>query len=317
MKKIQLVEIASELGAGTRGSSLGIAALKIASMNSDSDYFARHTSIVVPTENQVLFGKKDQSFAKNISTNIKVMRGLCASLKQVLNDKSFPLVLAGDHSTAAATIAGIKSAHPDKRLGVIWIDAHADLHTPYTSPSGNVHGMPLAMALGEDNLEKKRNEVSEEIKQHWSDIKMLAGISPNIDSRDLVFMGVRDTEEEEDYLIAKNNIKTYSVSEIRVAGIESTIADTNDYLKDCDLIYISFDVDSMDGDYVSHGTGTPVSIGFSEEEATQLVTQLLKNDKVCCLEITEVNPTLDEKCNLMAETAFRILEEATKTIEGA
>ena len=73
MKKIQLVEIASELGAGTRGSSLGIAALKIASMNSDSDYFARHTSIVVPTENQVLFGKKDQSFAKNISTNIKAV----------------------------------------------------------------------------------------------------------------------------------------------------------------------------------------------------------------------------------------------------
>ena len=314
MKKIKLIEVASEVGAGTRGASLGIEAIKIASLNLKSDYFSKYISLVVQNENHVLFGNTDKTSAKNISSIIKVAKRINQSVEQVLQSDTFPIVLAGDHSNAAGTIAGIKSAYPNKRLGVIWIDAHADLHSPYTTPSGNVHGMPLAIALGEDNLDRACNDVPDDIVKQWNELKNTSGTSPNIKHEDLVFIGVRDTEEPENHLINKHNIKSFSVTDTRVKGIEKIINEINEYLQDCDLIYISFDVDSMDCTYVSHGTGTPVPVGFSEYEATQILLQLLQNEKVCCFEITEVNPTLDEKRNLMAETAFRILEKTTASI---
>jgi len=316
MKKIKLIEINSEIGAGTRGASLGIDAMKIASLNAGSGYFGKYKSIVVKNENQILFENPIPSFAKNIQGITKVFGRLTKAVGEVIEDDVVPVILAGDHSTAAGTIAGIKKANPQKRLGVIWVDAHADLHSPYTSPSGNVHGMPLAMALGEDNLDKKRNNVSGDISKHWETLKNISGVSPNLKYSDLVFMGVRDTEPEEDYLIEKNDIKKFSVTDIRVQGIDTIVKQTNEYLSECDMIYISFDVDSMDCNYVSHGTGTPVEVGFSELEATEILLSLLKNEKICCFEITEVNPTLDEKRNLMAETAFRVLEKTTRTIEG-
>ena len=315
MKKIKLIEIDSEIGAGTRGASLGIGAMKIASLNFGSDYFAKHSSLVVQNENYVLFGNTDKTYAKNIKNYKTVIERLTDKMQEVFKSKSFPIILAGDHSTAAGTIAGIKRAYPNKRLGVIWVDAHADLHSPYTSPSGNIHGMPLAISLAEDNLDKKNNEVSDDIIQYWNELKNISGVSPAIDYRDLVFIGVRDTEQEENYLMSKHNIKKFSVSDVRNNGIEKIVEETNTYLENCDLIYISFDVDSMDSTYVSHGTGTPVPVGFSEYEATHLLLELLKNQKICCFEITEVNPTLDEKCNVMAETAFRILEKTTKILE--
>jgi arginase len=316
MTKIKLIEVDSEIGAGTRGASLGIDAMKIASINQGSDYFARHSSLKVKSENHILFEKAEKSFAKNGKTLTKISKRICKSLKKVIKSNSFPIILAGDHSNAAGTIAGIKSAHPKKRLGVIWLDAHADLHSPYTSPSGNVHGMPLAISLGEDNLDRQINKVPKETKKQWEQLKNTSGVAPNIQHSDIVFIGVRDTEEPEDYLIEKHNIKNVTVTEARLKGIDTIISEINDYLSDCDMIYISFDVDSMDCTYVSHGTGTPVPVGFTEWETTQILLKLLKNEKICCFEITEVNPTLDEKCNVMAETAFRILEKATTVIEA-
>ncbi|MGK0366546.1 MAG: arginase [Saprospiraceae bacterium] len=314
MKKIKLIEVDSEIGAGTRGASLGIDAMKVASINQGSDYFAKFQSIKVESENQILFGNTQKSCAKNIKTLTKVSQRISKSLKKVIKEKSFPIVLAGDHSNAAGTIAGIKSAHPKKRLGVIWVDAHADLHSPFTTPSGNIHGMPLAIALGIDNLDRQINKVPKATVKQWEKLKNTSGVSPNIKHSDLVFIGVRDTEEPEEYLMEKHNIKNVTVTEVRMKGINKIIKEINDYLKACDLIYISFDVDSMDCMYVSHGTGTPVPMGFTEGEVTKILLKLLSNDKVCCFEVTEVNPTLDEKCNVMAETAFRILEKATAAI---
>jgi len=316
MNQIKLIEVDSEIGAGTRGASLGIAAMKVASINRKSDYFAKYSSIKVESENQILFGNSDKSFAKNIKTLTKISRRISKSLKKIIKSDSFPIVLAGDHSNAAGTIAGIKSAHPKKRLGVIWVDAHADLHSPYTSPSGNIHGMPLAISLGEDNLDRQVNKVPKSTVKHWEKLKNTSGCAPNIQASDIVFIGVRDTEEPEDYLMEKYNIKNVTVTETRMKGIDTIINEINNHLNECDLIYISFDVDSMDCMYVSHGTGTPVPVGFTEWEATQILLKLLKNDKVCCFEVTEVNPTLDEKCNVMAETAFRILEKATAVLEN-
>lgn len=318
MDSIQVIEINSEIGAGRRGASLGIQAIKIASLNSNSSYFFNMPIIKVPDENHLLFEansfEKDRH-AKRIKGVINVCTNLSNAVKGVLNDEKFPIVLSGDHSSSGGTIAGIKAAFPDKRLGVIWIDAHADLHSPFTSPSGNMHGMPLAASLGEDNLEKKKNEVSESTAKDWSTLKNLQGISPKIRFEDIVFVGVRDTEEEEDFLIEKNNVKKISVPEVRVKGVHNIVNEINDYMMDCDLIYVSFDVDSLDCDYVSQGTGTPVEKGFDEDEIIGLLNGLLTNEKVCCFETTEINPTLDEKRNLMAEVAFNILDEATTVLE--
>ena len=236
MTNIRLIEVRSEIGAGTRGASLGIDAIKIASLNAESDYFHQYKSLVVEDENEVLFGNTDKTYAKNISSLKTIYQRMDQSISQVFNEKAFPIILAGDHSCAAGTIASIKRNHSDKKLGVIWIDAHADLHSPYTTPSGNMHGMPLAISLAEDNLDKRNNQIPEEISQSWDDLKKLSGSAPAINYENLVFFGLRDTEMEENHLIKKNNIKSFSVSDVRNHGIERLALETKEYLKDCDLI---------------------------------------------------------------------------------
>lgn len=314
MKDIKLIEVDSELGAGTRGASLGPAAMKVAANNLGSKYFKKYPTTPIETENQQLLEDIDTPYAKRAQGIVDVYDRICTTVADSLSsDQNFPIVLAGDHSTAGGTIAGIKKAFPDKNLGVIWIDAHADLHTPYTTPSGNMHGMPLAASLNVDNTDKKVNEINERSQQLWDELKNTGGNAPKLKPHDLVFIGVRSTEEGEDHLIEKYNILNIDVAQVKGRGTDAVALETLDYLDDCDLIYISFDVDSMDPS-ISRGTGTPVPNGISAEEAGSLINRLLSSPKVCCFEIVEVNPTLDDKCNKMAETAFSILERATEVI---
>lgn len=138
-------------------------------------------------------------------------------------------------------------------------------------------------------------------------IKKIGTDTPKFLPQDLIYFGVRDTEEAENELIDKKHIKNYTVAEVRFRGIQNCIHEAINKLSGCDLLYITFDVDSLDCDFVSRGTGTPVSFGFSPEEAKELITGFLKSEKLVCAEFTEVNPLLDNKGNLMAETAFDIL----------
>lgn len=310
MKKAKLILLRSELGAGTRGASMGVDALKIAAIDLKSNYFREHEEIEISDENWLLLESVKFKYAKRIRGITKIYERLSKAVQKVLlKNNAFPIVLAGDHSTAGGTIAGIKTSYPDDRIGVIWIDAHADLHSPYTTPSGNLHGMPLATALGEDNPDKKTNDIDKETLNQWEKLKNSGGICPKIEYRDLVYIGVRDTEEEEDYLIEKNSIKNITTKQLRTKGVPAVIEEVFDYLKHCDKIYISFDVDSLDPK-ISTGTGTPVPNGLRIKEAKDLMTGLVANEKVCCFEIVEINPTLDTE-NSMAETAFKILEAAT------
>jgi arginase len=312
MRKIKLVEVRSEIAAGTRGASLGIDALKIASLDKTSDFFTRFDPINVPDANNFLWKGNRFPHAKYIDGVYQVLKNVYSTIESLRLEKKFPIVLAGDHSTAAGTIMGIKAAHPEKRLGVIWIDAHADLHTPYTTPSGNMHGMPLAMCIQTDNLDCQVNEPTPEAVQYWEKIKKIGGEFPKINAQDIVFISVRDTEEPEDYLIKKYNIKNFSTDEVRTLGVKKVSEQALEVLKDCDQIYISFDVDSLDSS-ISVGTGTPVPNGLTVEEALALNTELIKDKRVCCWEIVEVNPTLDTE-NIMAENAFDILEATTKSL---
>jgi len=314
MKGITLVENRSELGAGTRGASLGINALKVAAWNFNSSYFKKYKSLQVKDQNHIITSPVDTPSAKRIGGLFKVYENQMKVINKVLIEKkNFPIALSADHACAGGTIAGIKKAYPEKRLGVIWIDAHGDLHSPYTSPSGNMHGMPLAAALALDNLESKRNKLKAKTVIWWNKIKTVGGIAPKVRPDDVVFIGLRDLEQEEISLLNRYNMLNISVEQVRKDGVDFVLKNAFDKLKDCDIIYVSLDVDSMDPKLSSYGTGTPVPGGFSPEEIRSLLNPICDNSKVMCLEIVEVNPALDDK-NKMAEIAFQILDSATSVI---
>ncbi len=316
MINIQLLEIESEIAAGTRGSSLGIRALKTASLNKKSNFFQKYDLVHIEDFNHLLWNEVNTPSAIRIEGLVEVYKNVSKVVSETLKNNGFPIVLAADHGSAGGTIAGIKMAHPDKTLGVIWIDAHGDLHSPYTSPTGNMHGMPLAISLALNNEEKQVSTVKDLTLQKWNELKSMGGIVPKILPENLLFFGVRDTEEPEEHLMEKHQIKNFTVAETREKGIAKAAQEALERLSDCDQIYISFDVDSMDPDEVSYGTGTPVKNGYSPNEIHSLLKELLKSDKIVAFEMVEINPTLDNKCNLMAETAFDILEETVNLIEN-
>lgn len=316
MENIRFVIVNSELGAGTRGASLGVGAMQSVARSKDDFFFGIYPTIKVPVLNEMLDEDTSFPYAKRIDGILQVYKHTANAVQDTLKANAFPLVLAGDHSTAAATISGIRMAYPDKKLGVVWIDAHGDLHTPYTTPSGNMHGMPLAVCLAEDNLENKINEPAEDSKRMWEDMKNLGGIIPKIHAEDLVFISVRDTEKPEDDLMRRKGIKNYTVAELREKTKEVVFEEIKSKLASCDLVYISFDVDSMDCEEVSRGTGTPVENGLMPNEARYFLNEFALWDKVCCMEVVEVNPCLDNKINRMAEVAFDLTKEFTNHIQN-
>ncbi len=312
MRNIKIIEVRSEIGAGTRGASLGADAIKIAALDYMSSFFVNFPTEAVETENRLLYEPVESPYAKRIKGILTMYERVSAAVSNTLKSGLFPLVLAGDHSTAGGTIAGIRMAKPKSRLGVVWIDAHADMHTPYTTPSGNMHGMPLAAALGLDNIENQVHNPDDKTVELWNKIKGVAKTNPMIQPEDIVFIALRDYEKEEEYLIRRHNIKVIPVQEVRRKGVANTVRQALMHLNQCDDIYVSFDVDSLDS-AISRGTGTPVSNGLKEREAEDLMASFMQSHKICCFEITEVNPTLDKE-NLMAEIAFNIMQRCVNLL---
>jgi arginase len=313
---IQLIKNRSDIGAGTRGSDVGIDALEIAAINSGNDFFHKHDYVDVPTRNETIYHKKTNTFAKRIEHVAEQCERVALAVQASLKAGHTPIVLSGDHSSALGTISGIKAAFPDQQLGVIWIDAHADIHSPYTSPSGNIHGMPLAAALAEDNLPCQINYPEKSTIDLWERLKNIGCPGAKIVPEHLIYYGLRDFESAEDELITQKNVRVFTVAETREKTVADCVNTTKELLKNCDLVYISFDVDSMDCDVVSRGTGTPVPNGFFPEEIKELLSQLIHALPITCLEVAEINPLLDTKGNFMAETAFQLLESATRQMEG-
>ena len=312
MKNIKIIEVPSEIGAGTRGASLGIEAIKIAALDFMSNFFIHFPSEKVAVENKLLYEPIESPYAKRIKGIAAMYEKVSKAVADSVKNNFFPMVISGDHSIAGATIAGIKIAKPKSKLGVIWIDAHADLHTPYTTPSGNMHGMPLAIAINEDNLESAVHEPDTETVKQWNYLKNIGKIAPKVLPEDIVYISLRDFEKEEKHLIEKYGIKMITTKEVRSKGPENIVRAVTRYLSDCTDLYISLDVDSLDSS-ISKGTGTPVSNGLKEREAEDLISKLMQSRKVCCFEITEVNPTLDKE-NLMAEIAFNILQRSVNVL---
>lgn len=311
-EKIRIIQVKSEIGAGTRGASLGVEAMKIASLDMKSDFFRTYEAIEVENVNELLFNSAEHAYAKFIDGVLIMEERVCLEVYEQIWDDYFPIIMAGDHSTAYGTIAGIKKAHPKKRLGVIWIDAHADLHSPYTTPSGNMHGMTLAMACDIDNLECKINDPKGETIEYWEQLMNVGIPGAKIYPEDLVFISMRDMEKPENYIINKYGILNFTPEEVKRIGPEAVAKEALKYLDHCDMIYVSFDVDSMDS-RISVGTGTPVPNGLTVDEAKILNVTLAKSPKLCAWEIAEVNPTLDTQ-NSMAESGFEVMEATAKAV---
>jgi len=308
-KKLKFIINRSEIGAGTRGSSLGPDALQVEAWNQQSTIFGKTIVEELPTMNHFLNTPSQHKYAKRIDGFLPMYKTIVDCVKSSLQQNFFPIILSGDHASASGTITGIKATYPDKKIGVIWIDAHGDLHTPYTTPSGNIHGMPLAIALNEDNLPCKKNELPQTTQELWNELKKYAVEGQKIEAQHLIFIGVRDTEPQEDALIERLKIRNISVDEVKKSTTESLTQEIDTYLSDCDFIYISFDVDAMEPKETGYGTGTPIANGLSIDKTQALLIELVKHPKLVAIEIVEVNPCLDDRKNKMAEIAFDTLQK--------
>ena len=306
----------SEITAGTRGASLGPDAIITAARKRGSFIFGENTIDKIQNVNGYLDKQTNFPFAKRIDGLLAIYEELNAKMITLLKGDTFPIILAADHGSAGGTIAGIKSAFPDKRLGAVWIDAHADIHTPYTTPSGNMHGMPLASVMNIDNLECKINDIDSETEKLWNQLKNVGNTLQKIHPDDVVYVAVRDTEEQEEAVMNQFGMKWFTVQDVRTKGVQAIVDGIQERLKDCDIIYVTFDVDSMDPDLTSHGTGTPVPNGITPQEAKELMVALSQLSKTVCVEIVEVNPCLDEKENTMAEVTLDVLEAVTNAIKN-
>jgi arginase len=307
-KDIHFIINKSELTAGTRGASLGPEALFVAARAVNNRFFNDFNVEELPNYNYLLDQPVEHAFAKRVGGLIQVYTDVSSIVSEKLAKQQFPFLLSGDHGSAGGTIAGIKKAYPTKRLGVIWVDAHGDLHTPYTTPSGNMHGMPLATVLNEDNLACQINDVPVASIDAWNLLKNTGFEGAKIQPEDLIFIAVRDTEAQEDVLIERLQIKNYTVAEVEKEGAIQIAQKALEDLNDCDIIYVSFDVDSMDPVHTSFGTGTPVANGLHPNQAKDILNTFCTSSKLVCMEFVEINPCLDDKMNKMAEISFSILE---------
>lgn len=302
--ELRLIEAASEIGAGKRGASMGMAALRVAAWKLGSELFGHAEESILRDENDVLYEDDNSPNAHHIDGLIRFESDLAYEVYRYVRNNTFPIVVGGDHSIAIGSVSGTKMAFPNERLGVVWIDAHADLHSPWTTPSGNVHGMPLALLM---HIEKKgRNRPRIFTMDVWDRLRKIGMGGPKLTPSDLVFIALRDYEPEERAIIEEHRIKVITVEDIRRRGADAAVHETLAHLTACEHIHVSFDVDSLDPS-ISVGTGTPVPGGLKLDEASTLLSGLCTDPRTVTLDVVEINPALDTG-NAMAEATLSILE---------
>ncbi len=226
---------------------------------------------------------------RNLEAVINANIELANKVHDVVTTGGFPLVFGGDHSIAIGTLAGIADYY--ENLGVIWFDAHADMNTSETSPSGNIHGMPLAVSLGigHDKLVNIRN------------------YAPKVKPENIVIIGARSIDEGEKRLIHNKGIKVYTMHEIDRLGMTDVIQDAIIHLKgqNVDGVHLSLDLDGIDPLYTP-GVGTPVPGGITYRESHLAMEMLQESGLITSAEFVEVNPILDER-NKTADVAVALM----------
>ena len=303
-----IITIRSDIGAGFRGADQGVIALLDLSTESGL------SDKVEKRDCDVSFADGFTSlYAKNIEKVLHICEAVCVEVCDSLMSGHFPVLISGDHSSATGTIAGIKKAKPDSRLGIIWVDAHADLHSPYTSFTGNMHGMTLAASLGMDNRTCLFRNPDNMTLDFWDCFKHIGGMSEKIRPSDIVYVTLRDLEEQESHIIEKYDIRNFTTKELRDKKEKVLGTLILEYLKDCTDIYLSFDTDSLEGS-IFKGTGLPVNNGIMPKEAEELIGIILEDPKVICFEITELNPRFDVN-HVTTNMVYHILEKALSVLK--
>ena len=303
-----IITIRSDIGAGFRGADQGVIALLDLSTESGL------SDKVEKRDCDVSFADGFTSlYAKNIEKVLHICEAVCVEVCDSLMSGHFPVLISGDHSSATGTIAGIKKAKPDSRLGIIWVDAHADLHSPYTSFTGNMHGMTLAASLGMDNRACLFRDPDNMTLDFWDCFKHIGGMTEKIKPSDIVYVTLRDLEEQESHIIEKYDIRNFTTKELRDKKEKVLGTLILEYLKDCTDIYLSFDTDSLEGS-IFKGTGLPVNNGIMPKEAEELIGIILEDPKVICFEITELNPRFDVN-HVTTNMVYHILEKAFSVLK--
>ncbi len=307
---ICIINNPSSLGAGKLGSFLGFEALKLRAFETKNDFFLK-TKIInideVTKKQEEAINSNTYKHAKYIDTITDIQYLISNVVFDTKSSGYFPIIISGDHSNSIGSIAGIKKYYGNTDVGILWFDAHADMHSPYTSPTGNIHGMSLAALAHEDNKMLTRNQLTAEEITLWDKLKSIINKEQKINFNDIVYAGLRSAEMEERELIKNSNIQVSLVNEIRSNGVEFVANRILNHFKNHEKIHISFDVDALDTS-VSEGTGTPVDDGYFLKETIELFSILLDSGKVCSMDIVEIDPTLDTK-NSMAKNILHLFEK--------
>ncbi|RNF38794.1 arginase [Planococcus salinus] len=290
-RNISIIGVPMDHGQNRRGVDMGPSAIRYAGVVDRIENLG-HT---VNDEGDIQVGHADGSLdmdtnLRNLSVITEAMEELGEKVHNVAAAGNFPLVLGGDHSIAIGTLAGISANH--ENLGVIWYDAHTDMNTSETSPSGNIHGMPLAASFGHGH---------EKLTQ-------IRGYAPKVKPENIVVIGARSVDPGERELIKERGIKVYSMHEIDKLGMNAVVEDAIRYLKEernTDAVHLSLDLDGIDPIYTP-GVGTPVPGGISYRESHLAMEMLFDAGIITSAEFVEVNPILDEK-NRTADVAVALI----------
>lgn len=295
-KKIGLIGFPMDLGADRRGVDMGPSAIRYANLEEKLENLGYKVTDFGDIDIQISETQKiGNSKLKYLHEIEKTSKQLSGKVESLLNKNYFPLIIGGDHSTAIGSIAGISNycRKRNKTLGLIWIDAHADMNTEDTTPSGNIHGMPLAVALGLGH--KKLININ--------------GFSPKVKVENVALIGIRDVDFLESKNINKLNLTVHTMTEIDKVGIHRIIAKVlSEFKNKVDYIHISFDMDGIDPDF-AEGVGTPVPGGLTYRESQLLMEMVADCGCMNSLEILEVNPILDNK-NKTADLATELIISA-------
>jgi arginase len=280
MKNIAITNVHLDLGAGRRGTDMGPSAIHVAKLIPRLEKLGHSidsiTTIGSKSFEALEVGEENARFLEDI---LKVCSRLKETVQQNLKNDSFPLILGGDHSQAIGTISGISShlRKEGKELGVIWIDAHTDMNTPSTSPSGNIHGMPLSTLLGDGHPK----------------LVALNGDAPALRPENVAVIGARDIDPVEAKLVRESGIAVYTMSEIDKRGAAVCFQEAIERVsKNSDKIHLSFDLDGVDP-REAPGVGTPVPGGLSLRESHLICEMLCETGRLVGMEMVELNPTLD------------------------
>lgn len=305
-EEVQIYNIEFEGGAGTRGASLGPKSLIIADLDAGSKIFKKTQVITIPSNFDYLYEKVSTKYAARITHIIDFLKKIISTIDEhYVPGKHFPIFIGGDHSITIGTYTGVIKKIEAKNPGIIWIDAHADFHSPYTTPSGNIHGMVLAAITGRNHLNLQINDVDQNVAALWNELINIGGFSPKVNINNVIYVGLRSFEPQEKIIIDTHKIKVYTVQDMETIGADRIAIEIQSALTHCDAIYVSFDVDAIDP-LIARGTGTPVPNGLRPHHIRDLLIRLINNSKVVALDIVEINPTFDVE-NYMAEDIIEIL----------